>query len=435
MVIEAAWVVQSCQNRSIEGIKFRHREDQRSNKVINKVNLRILQIVQKPQRRGAEVFAFQLSQALRRQEHRVQIAYLYPFHGTNALPLCSDDFILNGQENHFFEKTPGFHPYLLQRLVHLIKQFKPDIIQVNGSRTVKYGAFARYCDPQGDWALIYRNIGNPNDWVRDWYHRFFYERLVMPKLDGVVGVSQTTLQNLLDFYSLSVPTAQIPRAIDPTMLRWNKRPGEIRQSSQTPEQASVILFVGSLTKEKRLDRLLRIVSKVKISLGEVKAWIVGDGPMRAQLEQEALFMGLADTVQFLGVKSNVADYMHAADLLLLTSDTEGIPGVILEAGFLELPTVATCVGGVPECVTHGKTGILVGPEDEAGLVQSVQNLLQNAEERYRMGKAAKEWIEKKFTIDKIVMNYIEFYESVLKSRMRRIDRRGLCPSEATLNHA
>ena len=259
----------------------------------------------------------------------------------------------------------------------------------------------------------------------------------MPKLDGVVGVSQTTLQNLLNFYSLTVPTAQIPRAVDPSMLRWGKQREEIRQSSQTPEQAPVILFVGSLAKEKRLDRFLRIVSQVKVCLGEVKAWIVGDGPMRTQLEQEALSMGLTNTVQFLGAKSNVADYMHAADLLLLTSDTEGIPGVILEAGLLKLPVVTTRVGGVSECVIHGKTGILVDPADESGLAQSVQNLLQNAERRYRMGQAAREWIEKKFTIDKIVGKYIEFYESVLKSRTsrRRIDSNGLCLSAATLNHA
>lgn len=399
--------------------------------------MRILQIVQKPQRRGAEIFAFQLSQALRRQEHHVRIAYLYPFHGNNALPLCSDDFILNGQESHFFEKVPGFHPHLLKRLVQLIEQLKPDIIQVNGSRTVKYGAFARYCDPKGGWALIYRNIGNPSDWVRDWYHRFFYDRLVMPKLDGVVGVSQTTLQNLLNFYSLSVPTAQIPRAVDPSMLRWAKQPEEIRQSSQTPEQAPVILFVGSLTKEKRLDRFLRIVSKVKIGLGEMKAWIVGDGPMRAQLEQEAHSMGLANTVQFLGVKSNVADYMHAADLLLLTSDTEGIPGVILEAGFLGLPTVATRVGGVPECVMHEKTGILVDSVDEANLAQSVQSLLLNEKRRLEMGQAAGKWIEENFIIDKIVKQYIEFYESVLKFRTsgRRVNNRELRLAEATFSHA
>ena len=84
----------------------------------------------------------------------------------------------------------------------------------------------------------------------------------------------------------------------------------------------------------------------------------------------------------------------------LTSDTEGIPGVILEAGLMGLPVVATRVGGVPECVLANETGILIDTDDEEGLAEAVLMLLKNPLKRKEMGKRAERWISENFTIDK-----------------------------------
>ncbi|MFN2200024.1 MAG: glycosyltransferase, partial [Caldilineaceae bacterium] len=76
-------------------------------------------------------------------------------------------------------------------------------------------------------------------------------------------------------------------------------------------------------------------------------------------------------------------YLYAADLFVLTSDSEGMPGVLLEAGFAGLPAVATDVGGGGECVLHGQTGILVPPQDADALKQALRSLLRNRERRSR----------------------------------------------------
>ena len=377
--------------------------------------MRILQVAQKPQRRGAEIFAYQLSRRLNSLGHAVRIVYLYPHHHTHALPIGPDDHDLQGRENDPLEKLPGFHPLLLYRLLLIINRFQPNIIQVNGARTLKYGAFARHIQRNASWALIYRNIGNPGDWVKGWHYRIFYEKVVMPKLDGVVGVSRATLQNLKNFYELNIPMVHIPRGIDPSDLSSPRSRASVRKKAHVPPNAPVILFVGSLTAEKRLDRYFRVVHQILKHFPELHVWIVGDGPLRLDLEKQCEGMGLPETVHFFGVQEDVAAYMRAADLLLLTSDTEGTPGVILEAGFLGLPVVATRVGGVPECVLDQETGFVLDPDDERGLAQAVILLMENPARRIEMGKTARDWIRANFSMDKIVQRYLDFYQKVLAS--------------------
>ncbi|MDL1873864.1 glycosyltransferase [Cytophagia bacterium CHB2] len=380
--------------------------------------MRILQVVQKPQRRGAEVFAFQLSQELKRQGHETRLVYLYPHEETCALPLAHSDRLLNGKPNHPFEKFPGINPFLLRRLLHAIDEFKPDVVQVNGARTVKYGAFASYSCRDASWALIYRNIGNPSDWLHGWHYRMFYQKLVMPRLHGVVGVSRKTLQAVKDFYGISVPIKNIPRAVDPASLVPTISRDTVRRQTKTPNDAPVLIFVGSLAPEKRLDRLLRLTQQVRLQMPKLHLWLIGSGPLQSTLRQQAHSLGIAESVRFLGVQSNVADYLNAADLFVLTSDTEGIPGVILEAGLLGLAVVATRVGGVPECVLDGDTGILVDRQDEQRLAEVVCDLLHDSARRHKLGARAKNWVGANFTIDKITGDYVEFYQQVLAFRHR-----------------
>ncbi|MCC6457174.1 MAG: glycosyltransferase family 4 protein [Caldilineaceae bacterium] len=377
--------------------------------------MRILQLVQKSQRRGAEVFAYQQSAAMRTLGHTVQTAYLYPYSGQKALELKSGDYALNGNETHWQEKVPGIHSSLLWKLRRAILEFQPHVVQVNGARTVKYGALARMSCPRRPWVLIYRNIGNPLDWVRSRQLRICYRRLVMPQLDGVVGVSVKTLNTVKTFYHLTVPLACILNGIeinDPGRLAR----GQLRRELATPEEAPVVLFVGSLSPEKRVDRLLRAAQGVHRQIPNLHLWIVGDGPQRQQVQAQAEAAGLAHNVRFTGIREDVTSIMAAADLFVLTSDTEGIPATILEAGAQGLPVVATKVGGIPECVIENETGLLVDPEAEAELASSILKLLHNPALRLAMGARAAQWVRANFEIEKIAQQYLAFYEQVIAYR-------------------
>jgi glycosyltransferase involved in cell wall biosynthesis len=234
----------------------------------------------------------------------------------------------------------------------------------------------------------------------------------MPQVDGVVGVSQATLRAVRDFYALDVPSINIPRGVVPAALIPERPRETVRRELGVPPTAPVLVFVGSLSREKRLDRFLQTTQRVLAALPDLSVWLVGDGPLRAEIEKQIKARELGGRVHLLGIQASVATYMSAADLLLLTSDTEGIPGVVLEAGVLGLPVVATRVGGLPECVLDGETGILVDPQDEKALTQAVLDLLRDQARRVEMGRRARPWIQARFTMDAIAQRYVDFYRHV-----------------------
>lgn len=374
--------------------------------------MRILQLVSKPQRRGAEIFALQLGTALRDQGNAVRTVYLYPYRREDALPLRADDCLLAGPERPRLEKMPGFDPARLLALRRLIRQFQPDVVQVGGGRTVKYGALAALFEPGRRWRLICRNIGQASDWLRDGAGRLVYQKLVMPRMDGVVSVTQATLEDFQRLYRPAVPIIWISTGIDPDSLASDRDRTAIRRELDVSPDAPVALFVGRLIPAKRPDRLLRVAQQVIEQEPAFVLWLVGDGPLRAEVERQAEQAGLGDRVRFLGAQSEVGAYMKAADLFLLTSDSEGIPRVILEAGLMRLPVVSASVGGIPEFVRQGETGLLAAPADETGLAQAVLTLAQQPEKRERMGRQAQAFIRANYTMDKIAQKYMDFYRHV-----------------------
>jgi glycosyltransferase involved in cell wall biosynthesis len=374
--------------------------------------LRILQLVQKPQRRGAEMFAAQLSAMLRTTGQAVvRTAYLYPNDTVGTLPLVDGDLVIGGDEASPSEKLLGANPALLRRLVAAIDDFAPDIVQANGSRTVKYAALASVFRRRV--AVVYRNIGDPTQWVDDRWRRFFYSRAILPRLDGIVSVSEATLRGVQSLHATSVPTACIPRAIDVEAFQPARSRNQVRAELGADAGIPVVLYVGSLTQEKRPDRLARVFAAVRATVPEAELWVVGSGPLDDDLAGQLAISGDAAHARLLGVRDDVADLMNAADLLLLTSDTEGTPGVLLEAGAASLAVVATRVGGVADCIADGRTGVLVGREDEEGFARAAVALLRDPSARKQMGIEARYRVAESFALSAITQDYLRFYRTVL----------------------
>lgn len=378
--------------------------------------LKILQIATRPQRRGAEVFCYQLTQELRRTGHDARIAYLYPHDGESPLPLEEADVELAGRADHVCERFPGVNPRLVRRLARHIQGFGPQVVQVNGSRTVKYGSLVGRLTRPRPWALIYRNIGHLHEWVKGPLRRGFYRLLVMPGIDGVVGVSRTTLASVEELYGLDVPSRHIPRGVDARRLESSESRRQVRRQTKTAVDAPVVIALGSLTPEKRLDRLLRVVARASREVADLNLWVVGDGPLAAELRRQAESLGLAARVRFLGARAEVGPFLRASDVLLLTSDTEGLPGVVLEAGIAGVPAVVSRVGGSAESVRDGETGILVPPGDEDRFARELVALLSDPPRRQALGRRARAWVEANFTLPEIARRYVDFYDAVLRER-------------------
>jgi glycosyltransferase involved in cell wall biosynthesis len=373
--------------------------------------VRILQISQKPQRRGAEVFARQLSQELRRRGHEVAIVYLYPDRGTTPLPVDPEDIQLGGDEMGRLETTLGVNPALLARLRTAIERFRPDVIQVNGARTVKYGVLAKLLKRGRGAPVVYRNIGAPGVWLRGIRRRLFYF-FIMRWVDGVVAISHRSREAMRGMLSSGLPATTIFNAVEPRELRPSRSRQAVREEAETPLTAPVVLYVGNLSAEKRVDRLIEVVRQARVRVPELHLWLVGSGPLRGELERQVQEAGLHASTRFFGSQESVASFLAAADLLALMSDTEGIPAVLLEAGFLGVPTLVTRVGSVDECVIDGETGVLVNPEDTGTLVETMVRLLSDPDLRAKMGRRAHDWIDSGFTMERITSQYLDFYAAV-----------------------
>lgn len=375
--------------------------------------MRVAQIVKTPQRRGAEVFAYDLCRELERRDHETAIFYLYSHEGPAPLPLRPQDRVL-GTDRPPLERFPGFQPGLLRRLVRSLAAFRPDMVQTNGSRSVKYGSVARRVS-KGSWPLVARVIGSPSDWAGGALKRRLYARLVLSAFDGVIAVSRDTLEGLEHSYGLRVPAAVIPRGIDPESVRTEAPTAEVRRSLGAGLDDPVLLFVGSLTPEKRPDRLLRVFAQVRRELPSARLWIAGSGPLGETVRRQVESSGLASSVTLLGAVAHVGDLLGAADLLVLTSDTEGTPGAVLEAGLAGLPVVAPRVGGLSDCVLDGRTGLLVTRGDEAALATGAVGLLRDPAGRRSLGKRGTHWTRERFALARIAGMILSFYEERLEA--------------------
>jgi glycosyltransferase involved in cell wall biosynthesis len=152
---------------------------------------------------------------------------------------------------------------------------------------------------------------------------------------------------------------------------------------------AVVGYVGRLSEEKHPRLFVRAAARVREARPDVRFVMVGDGPLRPALEAEARELGLDNRVRFAGERHDTPAVHRSLDVLLLTSWHEGTPLAVLEAMACGVPVVASDVGGVPELVRSGTTGLLFGAGDEAAAAAHVLALLQDEEGRRRMGRAGR----------------------------------------------
>jgi len=159
---------------------------------------------------------------------------------------------------------------------------------------------------------------------------------------------------------------------------------------------------------------------LKIDHYEYTALIVGSGPLKKEIKKEAAELGLEDRVILLGRSDRVPELMAAADLLVLSSLWEGLPGVVLEAMASELPVVATAVGGTPELVVEEENGYLVAPGEAEELAAALAKVLNLPEDlRVKLGRKGRKKVEELFSLDKMVTSYEKLYADMWKEKQAK----------------
>lgn len=186
-----------------------------------------------------------------------------------------------------------------------------------------------------------------------------------------------------------------------------------REQLGLPAGGKVVAYVGRLTRIKRPDRLVAVAREVRAAVPGVTFAICGDGEHGGELSSAAHALG--PSVRLLGWRADVETVYAAADLVLLTSDNEGMPVSLIEAGLAGVPAVATNVGSVAEVVKDGSTGLLTRC-DAGDLAQSVIRLLRDDSLRCQMAAAATSWTRERFSAERLVADVERLYEAIALDR-------------------
>lgn len=158
--------------------------------------------------------------------------------------------------------------------------------------------------------------------------------------------------------------------------------------------------------------MLRAFAQVVADYPDTRLIIVGDGPSRSMLEDLAVELAIQQHVIFTGFKTNVADYLALMHIYLLSSHTEGTSMTLLEAMHLGLPCVATAVGGNPEIVLHGETGLLSTDDDAEQFAAHIKQLLDSGPESLRLGSSGLLRFNQHFSVEQMGMQYKFIYLKV-----------------------
>jgi glycosyltransferase involved in cell wall biosynthesis len=185
---------------------------------------------------------------------------------------------------------------------------------------------------------------------------------------------------------------------------------QVLQGLGLPEDAFLIGNVGRLNWAKDQAGLIRAFAQVHAHHPSAALLLIGDGELRAELEQRAHFEGVRDAVHFLGDRNDVRDLLQGLDLFVLSSASEGYSMALLEACAAALPIIATDVGGNSEIIDSGCTGQLVPPGEPDALAEAMLHLLDKPHLASAYGQAARVWVETHGSLEAMADHYERLYQ-------------------------
>ncbi|MDQ2805593.1 MAG: glycosyltransferase [Chloroflexota bacterium] len=263
-------------------------------------------------------------------------------------------------------------------------------------------------------------------------HEIWLDRLLYRLGDAVVVPSAASKRLLMQLEGLPAHALSVVyNGVDTAQFAGHAVTPAIRRTLGLDPTALLIGSVGRLSADKGgQDVLIRAVAQLRQTQPQVGLVFIGDGPLRPSLTGLAAQLGQTAAVQFTGVRPDVAQLLGALDLFVLPSLHEALPIAVLEALAVGLPVVTTRVGGVPEVVQDGVTGVLVPPGDAAALAAALARLIADPAGAARLAAAGQARVRADFTLDAMIAQVDQLYRRLArrKSRRRASDDRRATPA-------
>ena len=365
--------------------------------------MKVLHLIQRSQLRGAEIFASQLASHINKSGNTAVMVSLFP--GNADLPFNGDVISLDGNSKGRLHDIKAW-----KKLAEVIREEQPDVIQANAGDTLKYAVFSkilyRWKQP-----IVFRNASTISLYIKTWSHKVWNAFLFhfVHKIISVSNTSALDFSKLFPQYKNKVITIPIgiehgesTRGVD------GKAPQRVQLNGLGPR----IVHVGGFTFEKNHPGLLEIFHLVLSKEPAASLYLVGDGPLKQKTEQIAFEKGLSSNVKFCGFQSNAMQYIRGADVVVLPSIIEGLPGVLLEAFYCKIPVVAYDVGGIKEIVINNETGRLIPKGDVHSFANAIVEALQKSDKNQQLIDNGYNLVTTKYLNTQIANQFMSVYKSL-----------------------
>lgn len=366
---------------------------------------RVLHIIPNFGPGGAERLVVDLMEATDRDRFKVAAVSLYPESGT----ILEQEIRRKGLKVHFLGKHRGLDLRMIPRLCRVMRCFRPDVVHTH-RYVLRYALLpALLCRVPVRVHTVHNVAEKEVDGIGKLVHWLAF------RLGGVVpvSISQEVARTVRKNYGRAVGTPVIYNGIPTARFA---RPARERTAGA---RGLVLLHIGRFAPQKNHRLLVEGCALASREYPSMQLWLVGEGPLRAEVERLVREKGLEERVLFLGVRSDVPELLAAADIFVLPSDWEGLPLVVVEAMAAGKPVIASAVGGVPELIEQERTGMLVPAGDPEALAQAILRLARDPELRRRVGEAARASAVERFDIGRTAREYGELYLRLLEEAKAR----------------
>ncbi len=303
----------------------------------------------------------------------------------------------------------------LKQLMRLMRREKPDIVHTHTAKAGTLGRLAAMA--AGVPVKVHTFHGHV-------FHSYFsprktriflaIERFLARRTDRIIVLSEQQAHEIADVYQVAPreKLSIIPLGFDlDGFLSAEQHRGKLRAELGLPSDALIVSIVGRLVPVKNHRLFFEMARRVAAELPHAYFVIVGDGELRSALEEEAASLG--DRAHFLGWRRDLPVIYADSDVVALTSVNEGTPVALIEAMASGTPVVATRVGGVPDIVYNGETGIVVEPHNADALTAAVRELLSNSAQREKLGAAGRDSVRERFDKQRLIEDVTQLYDELL----------------------
>ena len=306
-----------------------------------------------------------------------------------------------------------YDPFLVPQAMRIVKNYKTDILQSHGYKSHLICLVLKYMTGL-PWVAFFHG------WTSGGYKIKFYnylEKVLLGFADRVVPVSQSMVNKLNHKWIDKKKIWVIHNAVDPGEYSIEADHEYVRARYGVKCDEPLVAVIGRLSPEKGHRFLIDALPEIHRELPKLKVMFIGDGPLRENLQQRVTLLNLSKSVIFTGFQNELGGVYRGIDLLILPSLSEGMPNVALEAMLFGKPVVATRVGGVPEVVLDGKTGILVDRANSQQLAYAIIKMFKNPDLLRSQGMAGRERVLKDFNPAQRVKKIAALYEDVLTRKV------------------